>query len=81
MPEQTQSHPSYLFTLRVWQHEVDEETQEWRGRIHHVESGQIRYFRDWSALIPVLLAMLRQAEIATVTPAPGMPAQAEDSTP
>jgi len=81
MPQQTQSPPSYLFTVRVWQHEVDEETQEWRGRIHHVESGQTRYFRDWAALIPVLLAMLRQAEIPAVTPAPSLPLPEVDGTP
>jgi hypothetical protein len=81
MSDQAQSHPSHLFTLRVWLQDVDEETQEWRGRIHHVESGQTRYFRDWSALIPVLLTMLRQAETPAVTSSPAAPAPDGGDTP
>ncbi len=67
MPKQ--AHASHLFTLRVWVEEIDPETQEWRGRIHHVESNETRYFRDWPALLPVLLAMVRQAQTPPAAPA------------
>ena len=51
-----------LFLQTLKKKQLDDETQEWRGRIHHVESNETRYFRDWAALLPVLLAMVRQAQ-------------------
>jgi hypothetical protein len=68
MPKPASSQASYLFTLRVWVEEIDENKHEWRGRIHHVASNERRYFRDWSALIPVLLAMVRQAQTPPAAP-------------
>lgn len=51
---------SHLFTLRVWT-EVDEDGEiRWRGKLRHVPSGEIRYFRGWAALIPLLLDLLRR---------------------
>jgi len=51
-----------LFTLRLWTEEGTEDQQEWRGRLYDATTGDVRYFRDWASLIPVLLAMLREAE-------------------
>jgi hypothetical protein len=51
-----------LFTLRVWQEDLSEGRTEWRGQLRHVTSGQTRYFRDWQALIPLLLRLLEDAE-------------------
>jgi hypothetical protein len=31
---------------------------EWRGRVQHVTSGNMRYFRDWKALIDFLVEVL-----------------------
>ncbi len=50
---------SHLFTLRVWLEDVgaargegcDEARFEWRGRVEHIASGRVIYFRDWQALI------------------------------
>ncbi|MBX3000844.1 MAG: hypothetical protein KF893_20145 [Caldilineaceae bacterium] len=53
---------SHLFTLRLWTEEVEEGQTEWRGRVHYVTSDEVRYFRDWPSLIPLLLAMLRDGE-------------------
>ena len=53
---------SHLFTLRLWTEEVEEGQSEWRGRVHYVATDEVRYFRDWPGLIPLLLAMLRDAE-------------------
>jgi hypothetical protein len=41
---------------------LDGEHTEWRGELHHVTSGELRYFRDWSTLVSILLAMLPDAE-------------------
>ena len=51
---------SHLFTLRVWQTDSGEGQSEWRGKLQNVESGEIRYFRDWPALIPYLCEMLAE---------------------
>jgi hypothetical protein len=61
MGNEATTRQSHLFTVRVWQEVIDEEDCEWRGKIFHVESNQTRYFRDWAALIPVLLSMMREA--------------------
>lgn len=55
-----EQHPeSQLFTIRVWQEKVDDQVQ-WRGKLRHVSSGEIRHFRGWAALIPLMLDMLRR---------------------
>jgi hypothetical protein len=54
--------PSYLFTLRLWREEAAAGELEWRGRICDATTGDVRYFREWASLIPLLLAMLRDAE-------------------
>jgi len=52
---------SKLFTLRVWQTDSGEGQSEWRGKIQCVESGEIRYFRDWPALVRYLDEMLAES--------------------
>lgn len=55
---------SQLFTLRVWP-EVDADNQrQWRGRLHHIPSGEVRYFRSWPALIPLMLDILHRYELS-----------------
>jgi hypothetical protein len=55
------AHPpsrTHLFALRVWLEDLGEGQTEWRGEVHHVISGEIRYFRNWPALAGLLEAML-----------------------
>jgi len=49
---------SHLFTVRLWQEEVGNGQTELRGKVLHVANGEARYFRDWSALIAFLQALL-----------------------
>ena len=50
---------SHLFTLRVWS-EVDEDGRaRWRGKLRYIPADTIYYFRDWAALVPLILAALR----------------------
>lgn len=42
---------SQLFTVRVWQEELDGGRSEWRGQVRHVLSGETCYFRDWLSLV------------------------------
>jgi len=56
-------HPrSHLFTVRVWKEEVRNGQIEWRGKVQLVNSGDVRYFREWAALVPLLIAMQSEAD-------------------
>jgi hypothetical protein len=47
-----------LFTLRMWQEEIDNSQVEWRGKVQALPEGVAYYFRDWPGLIGHLEAML-----------------------
>jgi hypothetical protein len=68
MASNSTNRQSHLFTLRLWTEEVEEGQTEWRGRVHYVTADEVRYFRDWPSLIPLLLAMLRDAEQKNMLP-------------
>ena len=53
---------SYLFTVRVWQEEIGTDQVEWRGKVQLVTNGDVRYFREWTALAPLLLTMLSELD-------------------
>lgn len=53
---------SHLFTVRVWEEEIDRGQTEWRGKIQLMSSGDVRYFRHWVALVPLLVSMLSELE-------------------
>jgi hypothetical protein len=50
--------PSHLFTLRLWRAETADGGAEWRGKLHHVPSGESGYFQGWPALVACLCALL-----------------------
>ena len=52
---------SHLFTIRVWEEEVDSGLLEWRGKVQLTTTGETRYFRGWDALLTILPAMLAEA--------------------
>ncbi len=59
-------HPhSHMFTIRVWQEEMKAGQCEWRGKVQLLSSGEVRYFREWAALVPLLLSMLSELEQTT----------------
>jgi hypothetical protein len=53
---------SHLFTIRVWKEETGTDQTEWRGKVQIFPGGDARYFRDWAALVPLLLTMLVESE-------------------
>ena len=63
MNEPSQHPRSHLFTVRVWQEDLGEGQTEWRGQVLLVTSGDVRYFREWSALAPLLVTMLAEASV------------------
>lgn len=56
---------SHLFTVRVWKEEVGHDQTEWRGMVHLITDGNVRYFRGWEALAPLLVSMLSEVETRT----------------
>lgn len=73
MDRSLQGSHSYLFTVRVWQEEMRAGQTEWRGRVQLVSSGEVRYFREWGALAPLLLAMLSEWESQPEAPRDAWP--------
>ncbi len=53
---------SHLFTVRLWLEELGNDQMEWRGKVQHVTSGEVRYFRDWPTLIAFLQMLLPTPE-------------------
>lgn len=45
---------SHFLTLHLWIEELDPPRCEWRGRVRHVPSGDLCYFRDWATLVAFL---------------------------
>ena len=63
---------SLLFTLRLWAEPIDSDQVEWRGKLQHVLSGEVRYFRDWPGLIKMLAELLDKygQDASTAEPEP-----------
>lgn len=53
---------SHLFAVRVWEEEIEVDQTEWRGKVQLFTSGEVRYFRDWTALAQLLIEMLSQKD-------------------
>jgi hypothetical protein len=62
---------SHLFTVRVWEEQIGTDQTEWRGKVQLVTSGEVRYFRDWEALVPLLATMLSELDTISTTPPTG----------
>lgn len=52
------THPSHLYTVRLWLETLDDGSTEWRGKVQHVLTGERYYFRDWATMISHLLSMV-----------------------
>lgn len=50
--------PSNFFTLRMWMENLERSGQEWRGQIHSITTGEVRYFRDWDTLVSHIKSMI-----------------------
>ena len=57
-----QEHRSHLFTVRIWREELGDGQAEWRGKVQHVQSKEVRYFREWATLVAAILNMLSECE-------------------
>ena len=53
---------SNLFLLRVWMEEAGDDRPEWRGKLQHVISGEVRSFHDCATLEAALHEILEMLE-------------------
>ena len=47
------------FTLRIWVTNQEDAKIEWRGRIQHVQSGEVQYCQSWDAFITYVEEVIR----------------------
>ena len=64
MEKSYQGPHSHLFTVRLCREEVGSGRSEWRGKVQQVSTGEAHYFREWEALVSLLLQMLAASEPA-----------------
>jgi hypothetical protein len=55
---------SHLFTLRMWPEDLGSGQTDWRGKVQHVNSGEVRYFRNWPTLEAFVEGLLRRVDPA-----------------
>lgn len=53
---------SHLFMLRLWLEDMGSGQKDWRGSVQHVNSGEVRYSRDWPTLKAFVEGLLRSAK-------------------
>ena len=56
------AHSSHLFMLRLWPEDLGSGQTDWRGKVQHVNSGEVRYFRDWPTLEAFVEGLLRRID-------------------
>jgi hypothetical protein len=48
--------------LRLWPEDLSSGQTEWRGSVQHVNSREVRYFRDWQTLEAFMEGLLRRID-------------------
>lgn len=52
---------SQLFTLRFWSEDLGNGQSDWRGKVQHINSGEVIYFRAWPVLEAFINKLLQSA--------------------
>jgi hypothetical protein len=50
--------PSHLFLVRLWSEMIEDDREQWRGKIKLVTSGETRYFVDWPDFVECIQSFL-----------------------
>ena len=58
MKDSSRSPPTTLFTLRIWLEPLGEDSDEWRGEVKNLFTGEVRYFRRWDEIAELVWVML-----------------------
>lgn len=51
----------HFYTLRLWEVKDEETGSQWRARLQHVPSGEVKYFRNLEVMLDFLYAQLNEA--------------------
>ena len=62
MTDKRRHRRTHLFTVRLWLENMGSDSAEVRGRVQHVLSGEVYYFRTWRELAVVFNGMLQEHE-------------------
>lgn len=49
---------THLFVIRIWEQVIEHGRTEWRGRVQHVPTGEVHYFREWADMLSIVQQML-----------------------
>lgn len=71
LDQQGRRSSSQLFMLRMWPDDVDNDQLDWHGSVQHVQSGEVRYFRDWSTLIAFIEIVMQEMKVRDPGELPG----------
>lgn len=63
MTDERQHRRTHLFTVRLWVEQLAPDQMEVRGKVQHVQTGDVRYFREWPELIAFYEKSLEKMEI------------------
>lgn len=58
MDDQPAQHHSHLFTVRLWQENLGDGHQEWRGKVKYLLSNEERLFRGCDEIGALMLSLL-----------------------
>ena len=61
MAQQTNRTKSASFVMRLWLEPTDERLPEWRWKVHHVQTGQERYFRSLADVLEFVAGCAEEA--------------------
>ncbi len=53
---------SHLFTLRMWLEDLGNGQLDYRGKVQHINSGEVIYFRNWQTLEAFVEGRLHKAK-------------------
>ena len=54
---------SHVFMLRLWPEDLGSGQTDWRGKVQHVNSREVRYFRDWQTLQTFMEGLLHKMDL------------------
>jgi hypothetical protein len=53
---------SHSFILRMWLEDLGNGQLDWRGKVQHVNSGEVIFFRNWQTLETFVEGLLQKVK-------------------
>jgi hypothetical protein len=60
--DELQTYNAQLFMLRLWLEDLGNGQTVWRGKVHHMNSGEARYFRDFKTMDTFIKELLEKSQ-------------------